>query len=454
MPRSRPTGHDTDNANRIQPSSRFPTYWQYRGEPVLLLGGSVEDNLFQIPDLEAHLDCLKSAGGNYVRCTMSWRDEGNVPPFERDPAAGLFDLTRPGEEFWRRFVRFLEWTYAREIIVQVEVWATFDYYRDNWAENPFNPRNNINYSAEEARLPLTYDHHPVESQNPFFRTTPAEEDNAVVPGFQGRFVDTLLSHSLEYGHVLYCMDNETAVNASWGAYWARYIKDKAERRGLAVETTEMWDPWELDHPMHGNTTDHPELYSFIEISQNNHQKGQQHWDNMQAQRERLRSAGLLRPINNVKIYGGDEGRFGSDVDGQERFWRNIFGGCASARFHRPPSGQGLNRRAQAHIKSLRMLTDAMDWFAGEPHNDLLSYRAENAAYCFAVPGRSYAVFFTNGGQVALDGSAAGATGGSWTVRWLDIMDSTWSAPQPVETSGSLSLVAPGGGFWAALIQSG
>lgn len=28
-----------DNANRIQPWSKNPRYWQYKGRPVLLLGG-------------------------------------------------------------------------------------------------------------------------------------------------------------------------------------------------------------------------------------------------------------------------------------------------------------------------------------------------------------------------------------------------------------------------------
>lgn len=29
-----------DVVGRIQPYSRYPFYWQYKGEPVLLLGGS------------------------------------------------------------------------------------------------------------------------------------------------------------------------------------------------------------------------------------------------------------------------------------------------------------------------------------------------------------------------------------------------------------------------------
>ena len=68
------------NADRIQPYAKNPFYWQYKGAPVLLLGGSVEDNLFQIADIEDQLDLLHSLGGNYVRCTMSSRDEGDAWP--------------------------------------------------------------------------------------------------------------------------------------------------------------------------------------------------------------------------------------------------------------------------------------------------------------------------------------------------------------------------------------
>ena len=69
--------------NRIQIYKENPRYWQYKGEPILPIGGSVEDNLFQIPNLKAHLELLKSVGGNYVRSTMSWVDEGDVPPFQK-----------------------------------------------------------------------------------------------------------------------------------------------------------------------------------------------------------------------------------------------------------------------------------------------------------------------------------------------------------------------------------
>ena len=49
-----------EDADRIQPWSENPRYWQYKGKPVLLLGGSKDDNLFQIPDLQEHLDEMRS----------------------------------------------------------------------------------------------------------------------------------------------------------------------------------------------------------------------------------------------------------------------------------------------------------------------------------------------------------------------------------------------------------
>ncbi|MHC4718622.1 MAG: hypothetical protein ACYS5V_16760 [Planctomycetota bacterium] len=437
-----------DDAKRIQPCAANGAYFQYRGQPVMLLGGSVEDNLFQIPDIVEHLDLLAAVGGNYVRCTMSSRDEGNVWPFERDPDTGLYDLDSPGEEFWGRFSRFLDLTAERDVIVQIEVWATFDYYRDCWDANPFNPKNNVNYTAAESGLPEVVATHPVKTENNFFWSVPAENNQPVVLKYQHAFVDKLLSISLDHGHVLYAMDNETSVTPAWGAYWSEYIKAAAARRGLKVETTEMWDPHDLSHPMHANTIEHPETYSFVDLSQNNHQTGQAHWDNAAAARARVAAAGL-RPMTNVKIYGADPKGYGTARDGQERFWRNIFNGFASARFHRPPSGLGLSPTAQAHIRSLRMLTDAVDVFSSRPANDLLAGRADNEAYCLANPPASYAVFFPDGGDVTLDTSAAS---GQVELRWLDILQSTWLAPTRVPADAEVSLTCPGESYWTVLVK--
>jgi hypothetical protein len=144
----------------IQPYRENPAYWSYKDKPLILLGGSVEDNLFQIPKLREHLDLLASVGGNYLRCTLSSRDEGDVWPFERDDSTGLYDLERPGREYWSRVETFLDLTLERDIIVQIEVWDRFDYAREPWQDNPFNPRNNVNYSTAESGLPEVIETHP------------------------------------------------------------------------------------------------------------------------------------------------------------------------------------------------------------------------------------------------------------------------------------------------------
>lgn len=421
-----------------------PRYWAYKGEPVLLIGGSVEDNLFQIPDLAAHLDLLASVGGNYVRNTMSSRDPGNVWPFKK--VGERYDLEQWDETYWQRFEDFLRLTAEREIFVQIEVWATFDYYQERWDVNPFNPKNNVNYGREASGLPVRVNSHPLRCENPFFWSVPAEHNRDVVLKYQERFVNKLLDHALKYGHVLYCMDNETAVTPAWGAYWSEFIKARAAEAGVKVHTTEMWDPWNLADPKHSNTFDHPETYSFIDISQNNHQKGQRHWDNAQAQRRRI--AARPRPLNNTKIYGADDGPFGNTRDGVERFWRNVIGGMASARFHRPTAGIGLNETAQAHLRSARMLADAYDFFTSEPDLSVLDERDDNEAYATVRAGESVAVYFPHGGEVLL---REGVVDGPATVRWLDIAASTWQEPVTASGTGPVRLACSGPGHWVAVV---
>jgi hypothetical protein len=329
------------DATEIDISKNNVSYWSYKGEDVLLLGGSVQDNLFQIPDLTGHLDLLISSGGNYVRNTMSSRDSGNVWAFKR-LENGLYDLNQWNDEYWERFSSFLNETSKRDIIVQIEIWATFDYYRENWDENPFNPKNNINYDSRRSKLPEVVETHPIFTENNFFRSVPSQLAIARVLWYQQLFVDKILSYSLQHDNVLYCMDNETSVTADWGKYWALYIKKQATLAGKKVNTTEMWDPWDLSHPFHAETFDNPDIYTFVDISQNNHQSADAHWNNGIAQFERLRQMGNLRPVNNVKIYGNDGGAHKTTRDAIENFVKNVLMGCASARFHRPTSGQGLN----------------------------------------------------------------------------------------------------------------
>lgn len=86
----------------IQPWTKNPWYWQYHDKPLLLLGASDDDNLFQWPakKLLAHLDSMKLIGANYVRNTMSDRNDRGfeVYPFKK-LENGKFDLNKWNKEY-------------------------------------------------------------------------------------------------------------------------------------------------------------------------------------------------------------------------------------------------------------------------------------------------------------------------------------------------------------------
>ncbi len=439
--------------NQIHPWKENPRYWEYQGQPVLLAGGSKDDSLFQIPDLKQHLDEMVAVGGNYVRNTMSDRHDFGfeVYPFA-EVEDGKCDLEKWNEEYWTRFDNLLRWTEERGIIVQIEVWDRFDYADSKesprWQRHPYNPDNNINYTGEQTGLKPTYPKHPGANEQPFFFSVPTLKNIVPVLKYQTAFVDKMLSYSLTHGNVLYCMDNETSGAEEWGAYWANHIRTKAREKGVEVYLTEMWDPWSLQDPMHRRTYDHPELYNFMDVSQNNHNQGQKHWDNLQWALDYIKDK--PRPVNCVKTYGADKGRFGNNRDGEERFWRNLLGGTASCRFHRPDSGLGLNDIAKQHIKSLRMLQAEFDFFGSQAdaQSALLSDRDANEAYLRYTEGKEYALYFPNGGSVHLNLKAAD---GSYQLKWLDIMKSEWRPPQAVQGGGEVELTAPGEGHWTALI---
>ncbi len=456
---------------RIQPWTEDNRYWQYKGEPIMLLGGSDQDNLFNHPNigsagLEAHLNLLVSVGGNYVRNTMSSRDridpdsdlynDINRYPFYYDEEAGLYDLDRWDETYWELFKDFLRMTAELDIIVQIEVWDRWDmgevwegaYAAEAWSAHPYNPRNNMNYTEENTNL---YEDHW--ERYPIFRTIPQLDDSPIVLSYQEAFVSRLLDLTFDYGHILYCISNESTAEEEWSRYWAHFIHQKADSAGVGISLTEMWNQHDLTHPMHLRTFNYPELFDYVDTSQNNHLNGQTHWDNMQAARQMV--AEPPRPMNNNKIYGGEA--LGSGViEGTNRFWRNILGGVSSSRFHRPgPSdgyiGIGLNELAQIQIRSAKLLLDEFNVFRAEPDADssLLGNREENEAYLAYIFREKYAVYFPDGGSVNLDLSQYE---GNLTINWLNIDETEWKERMDLVTDHSeINLTTPSAGQWIALV---
>lgn len=455
-------GASAAEKDRIQPYADNPFYWQYKGEPVLLVGGSRDDNLFNhVEGLTEHLDTMAACGANYVRNTMSSRNPGNAQAFKRLDN-GKYDLNQWNPEYWDRFENMLRLCRDRDIIVQIELWDPWDYFKSTgllrgfnpkdigWESCPYNPALNINYTSAESGLAETINDYPLNTpgKHMFFYTPPALKDLRIARKYQEAFVEKMLSVSLAYPNVLYCMNNETGEPPEWGQYWAKFIRNRAEKAGKPVFLTDMRRIGDYRSAEQVSILHDREHFDFFEISQNNHNSGEQHYGHIMYIHSEL--IDKPRPINNVKIYGGN--RKGDMEEGTRRFWRNVFGGCASSRFHRPgPSDQyfglGLSDLAQTHIRSMRKLAGDMDVFSCAPRNDLLSDRKPNEAYCLAEPGVQYAVYFPAGGAVKLDVSGAQ---GELQLRWLNIARSAWGNAETVSGGRALELKAPSEGPWAVL----
>lgn len=422
----------------LKPYDKQPGYWQYKGEPILLLGASGDDNLFQMEDPVSHLDSMKAAGANYIRNTLSDRDPGNIRAFHRN-SDGKYDLNQWNETYWERLERLLKLTRERDIIVQIEVWDRFDHSRNEWTTDPFHPSNNINYSLAASGLDNVYPMHPGQNKQPFFFTVPALNNNTLLLKYQEAFVKKLLSVSLAFDHVLYCIDNETSGREEWAVYWRDFIVAHAGDKEIYI--TEMWDTWDVKSEMHKRTLDHPERYNYIDISQNSQLTGYVNWENQQYVFDYIKSD--PRPVNSTKIYGSDRGHWldrGITTEHAiQTFFRNIIGGFASSRFHRPPSGLGLSVPSIDAIQTVRKIEEHVSMWDITPRMDLLTEVAENEAYLAAREGEQYLLYFTGGGDVKLD-LRKHAT--NFTIRWIRIEGSAWGTTSEVRGGSFVSVQAP------------
>jgi len=439
---------------RVQPCDENGWYWSYDDEPILLLGGTDKDNLFQWTgeQLRDHLDRLVDAGGNFVRNTMSDRKGEDVSPFERT-GDGTYDLQRWNEEYWDRLSAFLDETAERDVVVELTLWDQHDFTHSRWEEHVWNPVNNETLPADS--LPETGGDH-WQDRIAFFRTV--EEDNEPVLTHQERFVDRVLDHTLEYGNVIYNVTNEGWAGIDWELHWAERILDRARERDVHVEVANMnLEPEDSVR----KAIEHPETFSYVEVSQHNQHfagaSGQDHWDNLREWRADVAEAIGPRPFNNVKIYGGFDG--GNDAAGEadeavEWFWRNVFAGCAACRFHRQVAGGdegwgiGGSDRALTHVRSVRMLEDHLDLWGLRPRQDLLEDVGPNEAYCLAAPGESYAVYVPAGCDVTL-----AIESGSYRRRYLDTETATWTDAGTVEDSTEVRLRPPDGKNWVAVFTA-
>ncbi|MBW3467007.1 hypothetical protein [Arthrospiribacter ruber] len=416
-----------DEYDGIRPYRENTWYWEYKSKPILLRGGTNDDNIWQWTgkELTDHLDLLVSVGGNYLRNTMSDRDEGNEFAFKK-LESGKYDLDQWNEKYWDRFAFFLEEANKRDIIVQITFWDWFDLMFNQFEVHPLNPKNNVTLDAAELTGRDDY-------YGGSIRTA-----NTKVLDLQKKYVDKILSMTFGYDNILYNISNESSLGMDWEFFWAQYIKSKAEEISKPVFITSM-----NLVPSTGvrQVMMHKDLFSFAEISQNNQDsrgaRGENHYRNLLQWRKLIQMdpQGPF-PMNNEKIYGAADGMgmvgsiAGTSKDAEDRFWKNVFGGAASMRFHRNEGnwGLGLNERAQKNLKALDLFLKEFDVFSSHPYEEIELIGASEG-YALAIMGEKYAVYLPPGqNALRLDPWTMNE---SFTIKFLDIETGEWSDEKSV-----------------------
>jgi hypothetical protein len=483
---------DLYNKHCIQPYRKNPMYWQYKSKPTLLFGGTDRDNLFQWANignrLINELDLLKDCGGNYVRCTMSSREYTELGyrwdllpyPFKK-LANGKYDLDHWNELYWDNLRNLFIETSKRDIITQVEIWDMWNESGDSenpeeglgWYYSPWNPNNNINYGWKDSPL---LKKGKTDFYNPFhFAVLTA--DKVLVP-YQKKFISRIMDEGLVFDNVLYQIDNESGIDLAVGDYWVRFIQECASASNKKVYVCDSrslhWpSPYvtsvfqDFNNPEIKTIITNPDLYTYCDLSQNNGNTGQDHYDNLIWYRSKVEQFGR-RPINHVKCYhfnwqtGGDFHKVRtspSDAEAGAKFWRAVFGGAASIRFHRNTvykqgglkEGFGLTSDGQTHIRSMRMFIDRVNIFKMNPDNEVLFGRSNNEAFALVNPGHEYAVYFSGDfkGQVSIDLNVAKR---ELTETWLDVVNNRWTPSRVIKGAKVHILNRPDSGQWVAVIK--
>ncbi len=427
----------TYSISGIKPMEANSSFWQYKGHPILLIGGSSNDNLFQNADVYKELDLLVSVGGNYVRNTMCSDDEGNEKPFWR--SGERYNLDKFNNEYWEALNNFLRLTADRNIIVQLEIWSYAEIIND-WDKSPWNPvNNNVLANINDPGTGIN------KKGDDFFLSIQENNNDSLLLKYQKLFVDKLLSISLAYEHVIYSISgfNLNQQLSEWNLFWANYIRKKVKDKTVEIGDSEIsFESVDTDKQS--------DSYTYFDFSGNSLEVNESHWTNLCFMKNILYNNPV--PLNNVSVAGGQLGDWTSGpAHAVERFWRNLVGGAAALRFEAEPFGLGLSERAQMHLKSAQMLISEYDFFTSVPDekSSLILEREEDEAYLARNTNRDVLVYFTDGGQIVLDFTDFE---GNYSLKWLNLEGANWYQESMLEGGGILELTSPYAGNWVALLS--
>jgi len=467
-------------------------YWKYDGQRVLLLGGwnhghnpfidhdTDNDNdsrgVSTTTQIKNAIDELVAAGGNYLRCVLDPGMAAGIQGFDFCTNSGTqYDLNTMTGPFWTRLEMFIAEAKNRNVIVQIEVWDRFDLIDGSWGSwpvSPWNPKNNINYTTASSGLAASYISF---GGHPFIQGVPGHPkyENAsgtrkqkydLVRSFQDKFIDKLLSITLDYNNVLYCMNNETHEDPAWGQYWMNFIESKASAQGKSVSTTDMFDDVYKAESSRGLTyqLSNRGRYDYVDVSQTNSRHAdEEHWKKVKWIANASRNIDPPYLLHMTKIYGNDIAldskpwsRFkpGDTDNAIEEWWRNLLVGVAGVRFHRPTSGIGLSAVAKNCISATRKVETKVKFWDVEPRLDLLTNRQSDEAYLAADPGKAYILYFTKngGGSVGLKLDSYPDT--TFELRWINIGTANWGTTINISGGSTATIDRPNGSsHWVATI---
>jgi hypothetical protein len=467
-------------------------YWKYDSQRVLLLGGwNHGHNPFIDHDTDndkdskgvsttAHIknamDELVAAGGNYLRCVLDSGMAAGIQGFDFCAKSGSrYNLNIMTGPFWKRLEMFIAEAKNRNIMIQIEVWDRFDLIDGSWGSwpvSPWNPKNNINYTMASSGLAISYDSF---GSHPFLQGVPGHPkyENAsesrkqkydLVRSFQDKFIDRLLSITLGYNNVLYCMNNETHEDPAWGLYWMNFIEGKARAQGKSVLTTDMFDDVYKAESSRGLTYQlgNRGKYDYVDVSQaNSRHADEAHWNKLKWIANAVRDTDPPYLMHMTKIYGNDialNGRPWSrfkpgDTDNAvEEWWRNLLVGVAGVRFHRPTSGIGLSVAAKNCISATRKVETRVKFWDVEPRLDLLTNRQSDEAYLAADPGKAYILYFTKNGGGSVGLKLDNYPDATFELRWVNVGTGSWGSNTTISGGSTVTIDRPdGSSHWVATI---
>ena len=467
-------------------------YWEYKGQRVLLIGGwnhghnpfidhdtdNDNDNrgVSTTEQIKNAMDDLATAGGNYLRCVLDPGMAAGIQGFDFCANTGTkYDLNTMAGPFWKRMEMFISEARNRNIIVQIEVWDRFDLIDGSWGSwpvSPWNPKNNINYTTATSGLETSYS---TFNKHPFLQgvpghpvyekaSAPRKKQYDLVRRYQDKFVDKLISVTLNYDTVLYCMNNETHEHPAWGQYWMSFIEKKANAQGQHVLTTDMFDDIYKAENSRGVTIlrDQRDSYDYVDVSQaNSRHADEDHWDTVIWLTEALKNNDAPYLLHMTKIYGNDLALDGKpwsrfepgDTDNAiEEWWRNLIAGMAGVRFHRPTSGIGLCTGSKNCISATRKVETKVKFWDVEPRLDLLTNRQFDEAYIAADPGKAYILYFTKNGGGSVGLKLDNYPDTTFELRWVNIGTGNWGLNKTILGGSTVTIDRPdNSSHWVATI---